>query len=251
MGWDLDREGDGNEPLEEVKRVKKTIESMDVKPVGHGKVSLSGEENVVGGNDLNFIRQVKKRVNDYKHKTLYNIGRTRNPYVFTRNSVVMMIEEELGVEILVRGSYKPEELNGDTDDSDALVYEISAPTPEVLKEAMSRIPSITKVAPTFPWSPSCSVGRHVWKNGVKYHSYRIPVDPKEAEKGMDGIRRDIELAAAGKSVEIVLRGRFSGHVEPCLGEESNEPMYIQVIGRSKKEVRKACREIIDKRRANT
>ncbi|KAL7345275.1 insulin-like growth factor 2 mRNA-binding protein 1 [Encephalitozoon intestinalis] len=249
MKWDVDKEYSTNEPQEEVKRVKRAIEGMDVKPMESGRVSLTAEENGVEGHDLNFKRQVKKKVNDYKYKTLYNVGKTKNPYALTRNSVVIAMEEELGVEILVKGSYKPEELNGDTDDSDGLVYEISAPTPEILQEAMFKIPSMVKTVPVLPWTSSSILGRYVWKNGTRYHSYRIFVDPDDLSGKMNEFRKDIEAVAADKSVDIAIRGKFSGHVEPCFGEEANEPPYIQILTKTKKEireVRKACREVISK-----
>lgn len=251
MKWDVDKEDDADEPREEVKRVKKVIEAMDVKPVRSGKVSLSSEENGVGGHDLNFRRQVKRRVNDHKYKAFYNIGKTKRPYVFTRNSVVMVIEEELGVEILVKGSYKPEELNGDTDDEDGLVYEISAETPEILQEAMARLPSAINAIPSFPWNSSSIIGRYVYRNGVRHRLHRIIIDNELAEKKIDEIRKDIESIGVDRSVETSVRGRFSGHIEPCFGEESNGPTYIQIVARTKKqikEVKDMCGKVIDKHR---
>ncbi|KAG5860503.1 hypothetical protein KMI_01g01400 [Encephalitozoon hellem] len=250
MKWDVDKEDYSDEPQEEVKRAKKAIEAIDVKPVDAGKVSLSAEENGVGGYDLNFRRQVKKRVKDYKYRALFNIGKTKRPYVLTRNSVVMMIEEELGVEILVKGSYRPEELNGDTDDEDALVYEVSAETPEMLHEAIGRIPSIIKEMPAFPWDSSGVSGRYVYRNGVRYRSHRIIIDSELSEK-MSEIRKDIEATSIDKPVEINIRGRLSGYIEPCFGEEANEPTYIQIVAKTKREIREAgsvCRNIISKYR---
>ncbi|AFN83494.1 hypothetical protein EROM_080750 [Encephalitozoon romaleae SJ-2008] len=251
MKWDVDKEDDVNEPREEVKRVKKAIEGMDVKAVRPGKVSLNAEENGVRGQDLNFRRQVKRRVNDYKYKAFYNIGKTKRPYVFTRNSVVMMIEEELGVEILVKGSYKPEELNGDTDDEDALVYEISAETPEILQEAMAGLPSAINAIPPFPWNSSSIIGRYIYRNGARHRLHRVIIDNELAEKKINEIRKDIETTSVDKSVEISIRGRFSGYIEPCFGEESNGPTYIQIVAKTKREIKEAknmCVKIIDKHR---
>lgn len=248
MKWDVDKGHEASDPLLEVKRAKKMIESTEAKPA-RAEVSLSAEEDGVGGGDLNFKRQTKRRVKDYRYTTTYNVGKTKSPYVLTRNSVVMMVEEELGVEIVVRGSYKPEELNGDTDDSDALVYEVGAATPEELQEAMFRLPSIVKSMPMFPWLPSSASGRYVRRGNMRYYSYRVPVDLSLAESRMDEIRKEVESIASRMSVEVIVRGRFSGHVEPCLGEESNEPTYIHIVAKTKgeiREARRACREAIGK-----
>lgn len=126
--WDSE-DGNGafsHDPgLEEVKRVKKNMESVNVNPSASKDMSLNLESNEIENRDLNFKRQIKRKVHDYKYRTVYDVGKTNNPYLLTRNSIVMMLEDNVGAEIIVQGTYKPKELNGNADDEDGLLLDIS------------------------------------------------------------------------------------------------------------------------------
>lgn len=234
---------------EEVKRVKRTIEDMDVKTAAPKDASLL-DEGEVGDKDLNFRRQVKRNVNGYKYRTVYNVGKTKYPYLLTRNSTVMMLEEHLGVEILAVGTYRPEELNGDTEDEDALLLEVSAPTPNKLQDAMFKLSSIIKSSSTRIKNYGVrSIANHAYVNGVQHHTSRMSLAQRylENEEEASRIRKGLSSISLENLVEIRIRGRCSGYVESCFGEESNEPPYIQIISKSKsslKSIKDACRAVI-------
>lgn len=235
---------------EEVKRVKENMCSIDTNPVASKDTSLNLENSGIEGQDLNFKRQIKKKVHNYKYKTVYNVGKTCNPYLLTRNSVVMMLEENLGVEIIVQGTYKPEELNGDTEDEDALLFEISAPTPNRLQEAMFRFASIIRSLPSSVRECLKIIGKHVYRDGVRYWTCRLLLKPQHVgnQVFMDEIHREMK-SISRECPEVRIRGRFSGCVEPCLNEEADEHTYIQITARFRNSLVQAediCRTIMSK-----
>ncbi|KAH9411016.1 hypothetical protein HK407_09g14320 [Ordospora pajunii] len=247
MKWDAVKDGNegcGNQ--NEVKKAKEAIESVDVGPVRLHSVDLNPEGSIVGEFMLNFTRQIKKRIHNYEFKAAYNVGRTSNPYMSTRNCVVMMLEEELGVEIVVRGGYKPFELNAEADESDALMYDVYAATPELLHNAMSKIGDRIKAIDGYMKGKYGSAWRQVVRNGAKYYSSRVLL---QLENEADGelIKNELLGIVHDYSVDAVLRGRHSGYVEPCLGEESNEPAYIHLVSKNKTSLataRRCCEDVI-------
>lgn len=251
--WDSDDNKDKDilrrDGREEVKRVKKAIGSVDVKSIVPKDVSLSLEKGKIENHDLNFSRQIKKNVNNYKYKTVYNVGKTKHPYLLTRNSVVIMLEEYLGAEVIVQGTYKPEELNGDTDDEDALLLEISAPSPNELQDAMFRLASVIKSMSAARSHGLELIRKCIYKNGVQYRTSRIPLDAKclESKEFMSEIHESVASISSENPVELRVRGRSSGYIEPCFNEESDEPTYIQIISKTKPNLElaeRSCQSII-------
>ena len=247
MKWDaVEKSNEVIENQNEVKKAKETIESVTVEPVHVHNVDLSPEGNMVGEFMLNFKRQIKKRIHQYDFKAVYNVGRTSSPYMLTRNSVVMMLEEELGVEIIVRGYYKPFELNAETDGSDALMYDVYAATPEILRNAMSKIGEKIKAIDGYMKGRYESVWRQVIRNGEKYYSSRVLLQ-LDNETDRDLIKNELLKIMHECSVDATLRGRYSGYIEPCLESESNEPAYIHLISKNKTNLataRRFCEDIV-------
>lgn len=240
--WDSDEERDL--AIEEVKRVKRSMEAMPAEQ----EVSLSMETQIED-RDLNFKRQKKRNVHGHRYRTVYNAGKTRFPYLLTRSCVVVMLEESVGAEITVQGTYRPEELNGDTDDEDALLLEISAPTPNELQDAMFRLAALVKSGSAQDLYDAA--GRAVWRNGMKHHASRIRLPAGLSGGTMDELRRRLETLGGDGAVETRIRGRGSGHVEPCLCEESDEPPYVHVVSRNKGAIRKAeevCQQVFEAQR---
>lgn len=256
MGWDSDDEkstnvSNGDLRQEEVKRVKKSIEDVDVVSTVPRSVSVSFENTSIEDSDLNFKRQIKRNVNSYKYKTVYNVGKTKSPYLLTRNSVLIRLEEGLGVEILVKGTYKPEELNGDINDENALLLEISAPSPNELQEAMFKLASAVKSLDGKKNRELESIKRYFRRDGTQYHTTRIRLNARSLENKnlVSDLIESMESLALANSVEIKMRGRGSGYIEPCFGEESNEPRYVQIISKGKpnlQSVEKSIRNVIFK-----
>jgi len=245
---------------EEVKRVKKSIANVDVKHASATNVSLSLEGSGIEDHDLNFKRQTKKNVHGYKYKTVYNVGKTKNPYFLTRNSIVMMLEEHLGAEIFVHGTYKPEELKGDTGDEDALLLEVSAPSPGELQRAMFGLASLIKSLPNSVKQSPKVIERRVHRNGALHHASRIPLDPVYLKnEGLVNEMRESMLSVCSENPpEVKVRGRHSGYIEPCFikfeiwdtaGQErynSLIPMYYrgaQGTGRPDSLRHNLCREL--------
>lgn len=201
-------------------------------------------------NDLNFKKQIKKNVNNYKYKTVYNVGKTKHSYVLTRNFVIISLEEWLGVEIIVRGSYRPEELNGNVDEENALLLEISAPTPNELQDAMFKLASFVKTIPVFNLDLINS-WKYIRISGIQYRTFRFSIELKNMKDGksLNEFREDLHKIETDLSIEIRIRGKGSGYVESCLDDEDNTFTYVQIIAKNEsalEQAKKACQEMIVK-----
>ncbi|KAF7683108.1 Protein RIK [Astathelohania contejeani] len=209
---------------EKIKNIKCSLEK-EIIPIE--EVSLIPNNRLT--DKLNLQKKKKNKVHNYKFIKLINIDKCKYPYFLSRNKTLMELDEMYGAEIVVSGKYKPlsEEPN-----PNPLILEISAPTEKILNTTIEKIKLVMDKGEE-ELNNLFDIRKGYNGDKAKFH-VKIPIGIYDSDKDFDLvniIKEEIEsLKLNDGSVIINLRGRFSGYIEPCLNDESNDPCYLHIIG---------------------
>jgi hypothetical protein len=241
--WDEDYDA-GSSAEKEVQRIKAEIEKMPVVLGEPKEIALSLESSIKDQCELNFKRQEKRRVADHKHQECINIEGSRNSYFMSRSRVLLLLEEILGVELVVHGHYRPQGVEAEPGSS--FLIEIRAPTHEHLRQAVRRLEEVGQMQnPLSLVEEPQEYDMHL--GDAKRKMARISVDEGilRNEKHAGKLRASIDELGTRLSVNATIRGRGSSHIEPCFGEEADQRPYIQIVGKKLSSVRSAKRQILE------
>lgn len=235
MKWDLN----GNEEEIEnnflsVKESIKKFKKDERKNNGlANKVVLNLDKTVNSERVLGFKTQKKEKVHNYLYKGYVDLRQFSNPYIFTRNRIITFIEEATNTEIFFIGEYTPS--NNESGDDDVMFLEVNTVTAEDLNRFHKFIHKYNTNDSGFDGlnfliQGDSKIVNYCNSDGEHYlcvrKSLNIPFE--SSQKIKDLIQKHFDKLKKDENIEIRFGGSGSGHIEPCFGEESDEPFFFQL-----------------------
>ncbi|KAI9234616.1 MAG: hypothetical protein BYD32DRAFT_464241 [Podila humilis] len=209
------------------------------------------------GSSFSIVKESKERdefvvdidINDVKHR-----------YVLTKGSVQTQLQRDSGADITTRGKYYPDRAMA-TDKDPPLYLHVTATTQDILDQAVAKINELIDEAQnpapqppqhqSFRQQPGVSAG-----GPPRYQSLTARVAIGIESERAFNVRAKI-VGPGGQYVKHVqnetrtrvqLKGHGSGYLENDTGRESDEPLYINIIGNNQEDVDNAerlCRDLVE------
>ncbi|KAF9313036.1 hypothetical protein BG003_005675 [Podila horticola] len=209
------------------------------------------------GSSFSIVKESKERdefvadidINDVKHR-----------YVLTKGSVQTQLQRDTGADVTTRGKYYPDRSMA-TDKDPPLYLHVTATTQDILDEAVAKINELIEEAqnPAPPLQQHQSFRQQpgVLSGGPpRYQSLTARVAIGIESERAFNVRAKI-VGPGGQYVKHVqnetrtrvqLKGHGSGYLENDTGRESDEPLYINIIGNSQEDVDNAerlCKDLVE------
>ncbi|KAG0089707.1 hypothetical protein BGZ93_009719 [Podila epicladia] len=210
-----------------------------------------------GGSCFSIVKESKERdefvadidINDVKHR-----------YVLTKGSVQTQLQRDTGADVTTRGKYYPDRSMA-TEKDPPLYLHVTATSQDILDEAVAKINELIdeaqNPAPQPPQHQSFRQQPGVPSGGPpRYQSIAARVAIGIESERAFNVRAKI-VGPGGQYVKHVqnetrtrvqLKGHGSGYLENDTGRESDEPLYINIIGNSQEDVDNAerlCKDLVE------
>ncbi|KAF9302806.1 hypothetical protein BGZ74_004826 [Mortierella antarctica] len=209
------------------------------------------------GASFSIVKESKERdefvadidINDVKHR-----------YVLTKGSVQTQLQRDTGADVTTRGKYYPDRSMA-TDKDPPLYLHVTATSQDILDEAVAKINELIdeaqNPAPQPPQHQSFRQQPGAPSGGPsRYQSLTARVAIGIESERAFNVRAKI-VGPGGQYVKHVqnetrtrvqLKGHGSGYLEIDTGRESDEPLYINIIGNSQEDVDNAerlCKDLVE------
>ncbi|KAI1315297.1 hypothetical protein EDD11_001029 [Mortierella claussenii] len=187
-------------------------------------------------------------INDVKHR-----------YILTKGSVQTQIQRDTGADVTTRGQYY-EDRSMATEKIPPLYLHVTAMTQEVLDIAVQKINELIEEAQN---PPPLALQRESFQPGSRMHGGPPPRQSFHARVAI-GIESDRMFNVRAKIVgpggqyvkhvqnetrtRVQLKGYGSGYLEVDTGRESDEPLYINILGNYQEDVDEAerlCKDLVE------
>ncbi|KAF8929039.1 hypothetical protein BGZ58_009199 [Dissophora ornata] len=231
-----------------------------------GGDSVGGNNSSSHGHDYGHglstmpIRESKERdefvadidINDVKHR-----------YILTKGSVQTGLQRDTGADVTTRGKYYQDRSEA-TEKDPPLYLHITALTQEALDQAVKKVNELIEEAQNLvqlpPQRESFQPGSRSYPGPPRHQSFNARVAIGIESDRMFNVRAKI-VGPGGQYVKHVqnetktrvqLKGHGSGYLEVDTGRESDEPLYINILGNSQEDLDAAerlCKDLVETVRA--